>query len=52
VKPLLGRTYLPGEDQPGRNNVLVLSYEYGGSSSMVIATLSGRRRISMAALMW
>ena len=27
VKPMLGRTYLPGEDQPGRNNVLVLSYE-------------------------
>jgi putative ABC transport system permease protein len=27
VKPLLGRTYLPGEDQPGRNNVLVLGYE-------------------------
>jgi predicted permease len=27
VQPLFGRTYLPGEDQPGRNNVLVLSYE-------------------------
>jgi putative ABC transport system permease protein len=27
VQPLLGRTYLPGEDQPGKNNVLVLSYE-------------------------
>jgi putative ABC transport system permease protein len=23
----VGRTYLPGEDQPGRNNVLVLGYE-------------------------
>jgi putative ABC transport system permease protein len=27
VQPLFGRTYLPGEDQPGKNNVLVLSYE-------------------------
>jgi predicted permease len=27
VKPLLGRTYLPGEDQPGRDSIAVLSYE-------------------------
>ena len=27
VKPMLGRTYLPGEDQPGKDNVAVLSYE-------------------------
>jgi hypothetical protein len=27
LKPLLGRTYLPGEDQPGKDAVTVLSYE-------------------------
>ena len=27
VQPLLGRTYLPGEEQQGRNNVVVLSYD-------------------------
>jgi putative ABC transport system permease protein len=27
VKPILGRTFLPGEDQNGRNDVVVLSYE-------------------------
>jgi len=27
IKPLLGRTYVTGEDQPGNDNVTVLSYE-------------------------
>ncbi len=28
VKPLLGRTFVPGEDKPGAEPVLVLSYDY------------------------
>jgi putative ABC transport system permease protein len=40
VKPLLGRTYLPGEDQIGKSHVLVLSYGvwqqyFGGQKSIV-----------------
>jgi putative ABC transport system permease protein len=27
VNPMLGRTFLPGEDSPGTNNIVVLSYE-------------------------
>src|ERR1700721_2497094 len=29
VKPVVGRTFLPGEDQPGRDDIAVLSYEGG-----------------------
>ncbi len=40
VQPLLGRTFVPGEEQDGRNNVAVLSYEvwqqnFGGNPSAV-----------------
>lgn len=28
VRPLIGRTFLPGEDQPGADPVLLLSFEY------------------------
>jgi predicted permease len=40
IKPIVGRTYLPGEDQPGKDNVAVLSYEvwqrdFGGQADAV-----------------
>lgn len=49
VKPLLGRTYLPGEQEAGKNDVAVLSYEtwekYFGSDKDIVGraiTLDGR----------
>ena len=44
VQPLLGRTFLPNEDEPGRNGVLVLSYAtwqsvFGGDSTVVGRTV-------------
>jgi predicted permease len=40
VHPLLGRTYLPGEDQAGKNDVAVLSYSvwqqyFGGKKNVI-----------------
>jgi putative ABC transport system permease protein len=44
VAPILGRTYRPGEDQPGRNDVAVLSYDvwqtnFGGQASVIGRTI-------------
>ncbi|HKN68203.1 MAG TPA: ABC transporter permease, partial [Gemmatimonadaceae bacterium] len=44
VRPLLGRTFLPNEDEPGRNGVLVLSYAtwqsvFGGDTTVVGRTV-------------
>jgi predicted permease len=40
VKPMIGRGFLPGEDEPGANPVVVLSYEvwksaFGGNTEIV-----------------
>jgi len=49
VNPILGRTFAPGEDQPGKNDVAVLSYEiwrqdFGGQKDAIGKTvkLDGR----------
>lgn len=44
IAPMLGRTYRPGEDQPGKNDVAVLSYDvwqsnFGGQSSVIGRTI-------------
>ncbi len=44
VAPILGRTYRPGEDQPGKNDVAVLSYDvwqtnFDGQTSVIGRTL-------------
>ncbi|MEN6576587.1 MAG: ABC transporter permease, partial [Phycisphaerales bacterium] len=49
VSPLLGRVFLPGEDQPGNSHVIVLSHafwqsDFGGSPDAIgkTVTLDGR----------
>ena len=49
AKPELGREFLPEEDQPGRNNVVILSHglwqrRFGGDPKIInqTITLSGR----------
>jgi hypothetical protein len=45
VKAALGRTFLPGEDEPGRNQVVVLKHSlwerrFGGDPNIVSRTLT------------
>lgn len=44
IAPILGRTFAPGEDQPGKNDVAVLSYEiwqqnFGGQENAIGQTI-------------
>ncbi|HUQ79486.1 MAG TPA: ABC transporter permease [Gemmatimonadaceae bacterium] len=50
VKPLLGRTFVPGEDQPGSTPVIVLGYRYwrerlGGDSTIIGKTVEMTDRL-------
>jgi predicted permease len=45
VKPLLGRVFLPGEDQPGKSKIVILTYgswvkRFGGRSDLVGHSIS------------
>jgi putative ABC transport system permease protein len=45
VKPVMGRTFAPDEDQPGKEHVVILSYrlwanEFGGDRTLVGRTLT------------
>ena len=45
VKPLLGRTFLPDEDQPGKDNVVIISHgfwqrRFGGDPNILGKTIS------------
>ncbi len=42
VRPLLGRTFLPGEDAPGKNNVVVLGYEVWRQSFHADRQITGK----------
>jgi len=52
VQALFGRTFLPGEDQPGKNNVIVLSYEVWRQSFNGDRGFWDRWFILMAHSMW
>jgi putative ABC transport system permease protein len=42
VQPMLGRTFLPGEDAPGKNNVVVLGYEVWRQAFQADRSIVGR----------
>jgi putative ABC transport system permease protein len=57
VPPLLGRTFLPEEDQRGRDNVVVISHalwqrRYGGDPSLIGKTIKfGSRELTVLGVM-